>query len=167
MGPAELENTLAPYGLAAYARFIAISELGVGIMLLTRRFVTLGAFLLAPMLLNILVIAISLHWRGTPYVVSGFLVMDVALLLFDRSRLWSLILDRAGPVKRPRESEIRSHIGWLLLLAVLLIGVGSFRIARENTIAMLVVAALVLGLALLDWRQVERDNSWPLGRVSE
>lgn len=153
IGPADLENMLAAYGLAVYARFIAISELGVGILLLTRRSATLGAFLLAPMLLNILVITISLHWRGTPYVVSGLLVMDAALLVYDRSRLWPLILDRAGPLQMPRESAVRSQIGWLLLLAAMLIGLGSIRIARENTAAMLLVAAMIVGLALLDWRQ--------------
>ena len=67
MGPADLENTLAPYGLATYARFIALSETGIGLLLLTRRFATLGALFLAPMLINILVLTASLHWRGTPY----------------------------------------------------------------------------------------------------
>jgi hypothetical protein len=42
---------------------------------------------------------------------------------------------------------------WLLFLAALLVGLGSIRIARENTTGMLLVAALVLGLAILDWRQ--------------
>jgi uncharacterized membrane protein YphA (DoxX/SURF4 family) len=153
MGPAELERTLAPYGLAVYARFIAAGEIGVGLMLFTRRFATLGALLLAPMLSNILVITISLQWRGTPYLVSAFLVMDLALLIYDRSRLWPLILDRADASPTLRAPAVRSHIGWLLLLAALLVGLGSIRIAQENTTGMLLVAALVLGLATLDWRE--------------
>lgn len=125
-------------------------------MLLTRRFATLGALFLAPLLENILVITISLQWRGTPYVVSGFLVMDLALLIYDRSRLWPLILARADVSPMDSRPNVRSHIGWLLLLAALLIALGSIRIARENTTGMLVVAALVFGLAMLDWR---RDRS--------
>lgn len=153
MGPADLESTLAPYHLAVYARFIAASEVGVGLMLLTRRFATLGSLFLAPILANILVITISLQWRGTPYVVSGFLIMDLGLLIHDRSRLWPLILAQADASPRETKPDVRSHLGWLLLLAALLVGLGSIRIARENTTGMLVVAALVFGLAILDWRQ--------------
>jgi uncharacterized membrane protein YphA (DoxX/SURF4 family) len=152
MGPSDLESTLASYNLAVYARFIASSELGIGILLLTRRFATLGALFLAPMLINILFITTSLHWRGTPYVVSGFLVMDLALLVYDQSRLWPLILGQTAASSPKTYADVRSQIGWLLLLAALLIGLGSFRIARENTASMMVVAALVVGLAILDWR---------------
>lgn len=153
MGPADLERTLAPYHLAVYARFVALSELGIGLMLLVRRFATLGSLFLAPILANILVLTISLQWRGTPYVVSGFLVMDLALLIYDRSRLWPLILARADVSPMDSRPNVRSHIGWLLLLAALLIALGSIRIAPENTTGMLVVAVLVFGLAMLDWRQ--------------
>jgi hypothetical protein len=76
------------------------------------------------------------------------------LLFYDRSRLWPLILDRADASSRLREPAVRSHIGWMLLLAALLVGLGFVRIARENRIGMLLVAALVLGMAILDWRQL-------------
>src|SRR6187401_416150 len=54
MGPVNLEHSLAPYGLALFGRFIAVSEVGVGLLLLTRRFATLGALALVPMLTCIL-----------------------------------------------------------------------------------------------------------------
>src|SRR6187549_2752832 len=68
IGPIWLEERLAAYGLALWARFVAWSQLGIGALLLSQRFATLGAVMLVPMLANILVITISLQWRGTPYV---------------------------------------------------------------------------------------------------
>lgn len=158
MGPADLENTLAPYGLAAYARFIAVSEVGVGLVLLTRRFATLGALCLAPMLINILVITTSQHWRGTPYVVSGFLAMDLALLIYDRRRLSPLILDRTDVPSTQIDPDVRSHLSWLLLLAALLVALGAVRVERAGATSMLIVAALVLSLVILDWRQARRGS---------
>src|SRR5688572_8434081 len=73
MGPPTLEQMLAKYDLALFARFIAYSQILIGWLLLTRRFATIGAIMLLPMLLNILAITISQHWRGTPYVVLVFL----------------------------------------------------------------------------------------------
>lgn len=46
----------------------------LGALLLSQRFATLGAVMLVPMLANILVITISLQWRGTPYVNAVLLV---------------------------------------------------------------------------------------------
>src|SRR5262245_49013719 len=90
MGPPDLEATLAPHGLAPFARFIAVSEVGVGLLLLTRRFATIGAMGLFPMLASILIITTALHWRGTPFVVLGFLLLTAVLLLYDVPKLLAL-----------------------------------------------------------------------------
>jgi uncharacterized membrane protein YphA (DoxX/SURF4 family) len=50
IGPVWLEERLAPYGLALFARFIALSEVFAGSLLLMRRFATLGALTLLPIL---------------------------------------------------------------------------------------------------------------------
>lgn len=156
MGPADLENTFAPYGLATYARFIAVSEVGIGLMLFTRRFATLGALFLAPMLVNLFVITTSLHWRGTPYVVFGFLIMNFVLLSYDRSRIWPLMLDRIDVAPAGADAAVLSHLTWLFLLAVLLLALGAFRVTSESTISMLVVLGLVLGLVIMDWQHSGR-----------
>lgn len=95
IGPVWLEERLAAYGLALWAQFVAWSQLGIGLLLLSQRFSTLGAVMLVPMLANILVITISLQWRGTPYVNAVLLAMNLFLLWADRERLAPL-LRRSG-----------------------------------------------------------------------
>jgi uncharacterized membrane protein YphA (DoxX/SURF4 family) len=91
IGPVWLEERLAAYGLAFWARFVAWSQLGIGALLLSQRFATLGAVMLVPMLTNILVITISLQWPGTPYVNAVLLAMNLFLLWADRARLKPLL----------------------------------------------------------------------------
>jgi uncharacterized membrane protein YphA (DoxX/SURF4 family) len=92
IGPVWLEERLAQYGLGLWAQFVACSQVLIGALLLSRRFATLGAVMLVPMLANILVVTISLQWRGTPYVNAVLLAMNLFLLWADRARLAPLVL---------------------------------------------------------------------------
>ena len=96
MGPVWLEEVLEPHGLGMYARFIAWSELIIGLMLLSFRFATLGAIMLVPLILNILMVTISMNWRGTPYVVGFFLVLNLILLAMDYPK-WRCVLAADPP----------------------------------------------------------------------
>lgn len=91
MGPTWLEDRLAPYELAMYARFIAWSEAAIGAMLLSRPLSTLGAIMLVPLVLNILMVTISMRWQGTPYVVGVFLLMNLYLLAYDFDK-WKRVI---------------------------------------------------------------------------
>jgi hypothetical protein len=99
IGPVWLAEKLAEYGLEMYGEFIAWSQAVVGFMLLTQRFATLGAIMLIPMIANILMITISLEWRGTPYVVAFFLFLNMLLLLADFHKLKFLIAPQNEPLK--------------------------------------------------------------------
>jgi hypothetical protein len=100
IGPVWLEERLAPYELATYARFIAWSEATIGALLLTRPFATLGAIMLVPLVLNILMVTVSMRWRGTPVVLSGFLLMNLYLLAYDFHR-WKSVIGMAPPPADP------------------------------------------------------------------
>ena len=91
IGPIWLEERLAQYGLSLWAQFVAWSQLLIGALLLSQRFALLGAVMLVPMLVNILVVTISLQWRGTPYVNAVLLAMNLFLLWVDRERLKPLL----------------------------------------------------------------------------
>lgn len=116
MGPVWLEEKLEPYGLALYARFIAISQVIIGYCLLTIKQKTPGAIMAIPLILNILMITISQHWQGTPAVVSVFLLMNLYLLHSDRHKLLPLIGLETG--YKPQPSSALSHGIWLAGLAV-------------------------------------------------
>lgn len=94
IGPVWLEERLAQYSLGLWAQFVAWSQVVIGALLLSQRFATLGAVMLVPMLANILVVTISLQWRGTPYVNAVLLAMNLFLLWADRERLKPLVMAR-------------------------------------------------------------------------
>lgn len=108
IGPVWLEERLAPYELATYARFIGWSEATIGALLLTRPFATLGAIMLIPLVLNILMVTVSMRWRGTPIVLSGFLLMNLYLLAYDFNRWKSVIGMAPLPADAPSPGRRRA-----------------------------------------------------------
>lgn len=152
MGPANLEATLEPHGLAIFARFIAISEVGTGLLLLTRRFATLGAILLVPILTSILVITTALQWRGTPVAVSGFLLLAIALLIYDYPKLAGLIGDRPSP-SEGQVREMLPPILWLAVLGTVMTCLGAIRMASKTSPGVWIVLVLLVLLVVIDWRR--------------
>jgi uncharacterized membrane protein YphA (DoxX/SURF4 family) len=152
MGPVNLEAVLEPHGLALYARFIAVAELGTGALLLTRRFATLGALMLVPILANILVITSALQWVGTPYVVSGFLLIALGLLVYDYPKLAMLVADRptAGPTTT-RQLLLASS--WLAGLGLLTGLFGMWHFASPAVPGVWVLLALLVALVIVEWRR--------------
>lgn len=121
IGPVWLEERLAEYELGDFARFIAFAQVIIGFILLTLRYITLGSLMLVPMVLNILFVTISLHWRGTPYVVGFFLLINLYLLFLDRARLLPLLGVRTVHPDLPTyELHFYGHVVWLLGLAITL-----------------------------------------------
>jgi hypothetical protein len=118
MGPVWLEEVLQPHGLGPYARFIAWSELFIAVLLFSRRFATVGAVMMVPLLVNIFAVVTSMEWRGTPYVVAGFIVMNVYLLWYERDRLLTLVSDGfGGPAFGPWGRDMPAVVGILACLA--------------------------------------------------
>ncbi len=94
MGPVWLEQELAQHGLGLFARFIAWSEAVIGLCLLVKPARVLGAVMLVPLLLNILMVTVSMEWRGTPWIILFFLMANMFLLAFHFRR-WQPIFDIA------------------------------------------------------------------------
>ena len=57
----------ALYQTGFYWRFIGMAQLVAALLLLIPRTATLGALVYFPIILNIYVITVSLHFQGTPY----------------------------------------------------------------------------------------------------
>jgi hypothetical protein len=125
IGPVWLIERLEEFNLGIYARFIAISQVVIGLLLLTRRFATLGTIMLVPMLLNILMITISQNWSGTPFIVGIMLLMNLGLLVYDYPRLKFLIAD--DPARLPPAPPLCTypHLDgiWLLSLLIYITGI--------------------------------------------
>lgn len=124
IGPVWLEDELAKYGLGLFARFVAIGQIIVGFLLLTLRFSTLGAVMLVPMVLNILVVTIALDWRGTPYVLAFFLASNLFVLAVDYRKLLPLIDYGTDSVPVPARKRWQGNLLWLAGLVLVLGSIG-------------------------------------------
>lgn len=151
IGPVWLEEKIAPYGLGLFARFIAISQAMAGLLLLTGRFATLGAIVLVPLLSCILVVTISLQWRGTPYVNAFLLLLDLSLLLYDWPKLKFIFAERregwqAIPLNR---SQPRHDTLWLLAAALFLCGLLTLRATSLAPLLLIASGAVFIILPIL------------------
>jgi uncharacterized membrane protein YphA (DoxX/SURF4 family) len=148
IGPVWLEERLAQYGLAMWAQFVGWSQVTIGLLLLSQRFATLGALMLVPMLVNILIITISLQWRGTPYVNGFLLLLNLFLLAADRHRLLPLIADDdqlAAPV-----AHNKSPNGTRLAILGVVLGLLSpalYPLHRAITFTLAIAAVLLFFIA--------------------
>lgn len=125
IGPVWLEERLAEYGLAFFARFVAFSQVLAGFLLLTQRFATLGAIISFPLFLNILMITISLEWRGTPYVNAVFLAMNTYLLIIDYPKFKYIITDEVvenlqlkSVRSRPKQDLLFTAMTFIVLISI-------------------------------------------------
>jgi hypothetical protein len=90
---------------------VAYSQVTIGFLLLSKRFATIGAVMLVPLISNILVVTISLGWRGTPYANSFLLFLNLVLLWSDREKLLRLL----PPLEANREVAFAAAIACIWL----------------------------------------------------
>ena len=87
----------ALYQSGFYWRFLGICQLTVAVLLLIPRTTTLGALMFFPLILNIFVITVSLHFQGTPFITGLMLLANIYLLCWDYDKLKHLFSkDRLG-----------------------------------------------------------------------
>jgi uncharacterized membrane protein YphA (DoxX/SURF4 family) len=95
-----LQDELSKFHLDFYLRFIAFSQIIIGILLITQRFATLGAVMLFPMLLNILMVTVAVNRSVSPYVIAGLSVCNIYLLIADYHKLKFIFIDNEKKVLR-------------------------------------------------------------------
>ena len=84
------------YRSGFYWNFIGLCQLAGALFLLIPRTATLGAVIFFPIILNIFVITVSMHFAGTPYITTLMLLANIYLLCWDYDRLKGILL----PVER-------------------------------------------------------------------
>ena len=72
----------AMYETGFYWNFIGYFQIAVGFLLLFNRFVVLSALLIMPVTINIFLISISLHMKGTPVITSLMVLGNLFLLMW-------------------------------------------------------------------------------------
>jgi uncharacterized membrane protein YphA (DoxX/SURF4 family) len=77
----------ALYRTGFYWRFLGLCQLVAALLLLIPRTATIGALVFFPLILNIFVITVSLHFRGTPIITGLMLLANIYLLCWDYEKL--------------------------------------------------------------------------------
>lgn len=151
IGPPWLVERLVEYELGFFAEFIAVCQIIIGFMLLTTRYKLLGSIMMIPMILNILMVTISQNWRGTPYVLAVFLLMDLFLIWQYRDFFWPLVDEgkNAEKIKPRKEKSIQGHFTWLAALALQFVSVP---ISFQNLSLAFVTSGIGLILAILSFK---------------
>lgn len=83
----------------AYYRFVGVAQLLAATLLVFPRTAALGAVVYFPIILNIFVVTVSLHFRGT-WVITGLMLLgDTYLLAWDYDRWKALLPGARGSAK--------------------------------------------------------------------
>lgn len=77
----------ALYKSGFYWNFIGLGQLLAAMLLLIPRTATLGALIYFPIILNIFLITISMHFTGTPFITGLMLLGSLYLLCWDYDKL--------------------------------------------------------------------------------
>lgn len=163
IGPPWLVERLQEYELGLYAEFIAVCQITIGFMMLSTRYKLLGGIMLVPMILNILMVTVSMHWRGTPYVLTVLLLMDLFLLWQYRDFFWPLVNEGENG-KRLKTRRDKSHQGHLIWLAGWALQLISVPVSFQYLPLAFSLAALGVILAVLSFRvdlvsiKIQKDN---------
>jgi uncharacterized membrane protein YphA (DoxX/SURF4 family) len=81
----------AMYRTGFYWRFLGLCQLAAAALLVIPRTATIGALVYFPLILNIFVITVSLHFTGTPFITGLMLLANLYLLCRDYDKLKPLI----------------------------------------------------------------------------
>jgi uncharacterized membrane protein YphA (DoxX/SURF4 family) len=81
----------ALYRTGFYWRFLGICQLAAALLLLIPKTATLGALVYFPLILNIFVITVSMHFTGTPIITGMMLLASIYLLCWDYDKLKQLL----------------------------------------------------------------------------
>ena len=81
----------ALYRTGFYWNFLGLMQLFVGILLLIPKTSLFGALIYLPIIINIFIIVVSMHFTGTPYIAGLMLVANLYLLFWDYKKLKHIV----------------------------------------------------------------------------
>jgi uncharacterized membrane protein YphA (DoxX/SURF4 family) len=91
------------YRTGWYWNFLGAAQLLAALLLVIPRTATLGAVLYFPIIVNIFLITLSMHFSGTPVITGLMLLGSVFLLCWDYDRLAPILLARPASAPGRRD----------------------------------------------------------------
>ena len=81
----------ALYRTGWYYNFLGFMQLLVAVLILIPRTTTLGVLLYLPIIINIFIIVVAMHFTGTPYIVGLMLIANLYLLFWDYNKIKKIV----------------------------------------------------------------------------
>ena len=81
----------ALYQAGWYWNFLGFTQLLVALLILVPRTTFLAALMYLPIIINIMVIVVAMHFRGTPIIVGLMLVANLYLLFWDYKKVKQIV----------------------------------------------------------------------------
>ena len=103
----------AMYQTGGYWRFLGLSQVLAGALLLIPATAFYGALLFLPILVNVVVITIAIEFKGTPVITVAMLLANLWLLAWHWPR-WRAVLISSGERRVTRGFSRLERAGWLL-----------------------------------------------------
>lgn len=151
IGPTWLIEKLEEYQLGLYGQFIAISQIFIGYFLFTTRYKLLGGIMMIPLIANTLMVTVSLHWKGTPYVLAFLLGLNI-LLLWHYRDFFKPMLNETFHGNFKRSERTRSNLGHLIWLCGLALQFLSIALSYHSIYLAMGTSFLGLLLSLFSFR---------------
>jgi len=156
----------AMYQSGGYWRFLGWSQLIAGALLLLPATATIGALLFFPIILNIFVITVALHFTGTPVITGLMLLASLFLLCWDYHRLAPLAwgpraaYDVAPSPTFPRIERAGFAVGGMAGMGLLFASRGFvLGSPRWTLISCVAVGAAAAGMVITGWVAAARAPS--------
>jgi uncharacterized membrane protein YphA (DoxX/SURF4 family) len=144
----------ALYQSGVYWNFIGLAQVIAGVLVLIPRTATLGAVVAFPIVLNIFIITVSLHFTGTPFITGGLLLAALFLLCWDYDRFKPIVFaGQSAPARAPVPLGRLERVGFAIGTAAGLGLLGWTRglIPSAALPALLAVGAGAALLVLVAW----------------
>lgn len=156
----------AMYQTGWYWRFIGLAQIVASLLVLFPRTAALGAMMFFPIILNIFVITVSLHFTGTPVITGLMLLACTYLLCWDYPKFKPLLFNSSAQSELSI-TEPQRH--WLERIGFALAAISGLVLTLPTRglgipfSAPVVIGCLVIGflgglLILLGWYLVARQN---------
>ncbi len=145
----------------AFYAFVGAMQVLAGVLLLAPRTATLGAVLYLPIISNIFVLTVAMHFRGT-WAIAGLMTLACLwLLAWDYDRLKPILPFRREPGPEAEPGRLPAVLAYVLLagglIGVMLRARGLFGSGALPVFGgMLLAAPLLYGLARLRRRRAVR-----------
>jgi hypothetical protein len=100
----------------AYWRFIGLTQIVASLLLLIPAVAHLGAMVFFPVIVNIVVITVSMEFKGTPAVTVMMLMANLLLLAWDYHRWRGLLTTQPLTAAVPEPRRLTAMERWLYVL---------------------------------------------------